>query len=102
ETPPAKPEESKAAPGAAASTAPKAADVKLGEEELANIKKLPEADQKLALAQKVCPITGEPLGSMGTPLKTSAEGTPLLVCCKGCLEDVKDHPKDALAKLNQK
>ena len=33
----------------------------------ANLAKLSADDKALAEAQKVCPVTGEPLGSMGVP-----------------------------------
>ncbi|HEX6987127.1 MAG TPA: efflux RND transporter periplasmic adaptor subunit, partial [Planctomycetaceae bacterium] len=44
-----------------------AASAGLKPEHLANIAKLPAADQALAKRQKLCPVTELPLGSMGTP-----------------------------------
>jgi hypothetical protein len=70
-------------------------------EQLAAIKKLPVADQQLALTQVSCPVSGDPLGSMGMPWKTSAEGRSFFLCCKGCEKDVKADPKAVLAKLDQ-
>ena len=46
----------------------------LGADELAEIKKLPADEQAVALKQIVCPVSGEHLGSMGVPLKVTAEG----------------------------
>ncbi|HMP06478.1 MAG TPA: hypothetical protein PJ982_09030, partial [Lacipirellulaceae bacterium] len=37
------------------------------------IDRLPEEDRELAAAQGVCPVTGEPLGSMGVPIKVTVE-----------------------------
>lgn len=45
-------------------------------------------DQKLASAQRFCPImTYDRLGSMGTPLKVTIEGKPVFLCCKACTAD---------------
>jgi hypothetical protein len=53
--------------------------------------KLPEGDRELALAQKVCPVSGEPLGSMGTPIKVTVEGRDVFVCCAGCVDELKSN-----------
>ena len=72
------------------------------EENLAAIKKLPADEQKLAIAQGVCPVSGEPLGEMGVPLKVTAEGRTFYLCCKSCEADLKADPKAAIAKLDKK
>jgi len=42
-------------------------------------------DQKLAKAQRFCPMmTHSRLGAMGTPLKEMIGGKPVFLCCKGC------------------
>src|SRR5262249_40436448 len=41
-------------------------------------------DRLLAAKQKVCPVTGEPLDSMGGPVRLIVEGRTVFVCCKGC------------------
>jgi len=71
------------------------------DKELAAIKKLPAAEQAAALAQKVCPISGDPLGSMGKPQKVTAEGKSAFLCCEGCEEDFRKDPKAALAKIGK-
>jgi len=77
-------------------------DVKLSEKEIAGINKLPDAkDRELALAQKVCPISGEHLGGMGAPLKVSADGKTGFLCCEDCKEDFDKDPKAALAKIGK-
>lgn len=103
-----------AAPGAAAAAeapktdapaadAPKAdapqAAVELKAEEIAEIKKLPAEQAELALKQKVCPVSNEPLGSMGAPIKVEAEGKTAFLCCKGCQGDFEKDPKSVLSKL---
>ena len=49
-------------------------------------------DALLVAAQKICPVTGEELGSMGDPIKTKMKTKlgeqTLFLCCKGC----KDKP----------
>jgi hypothetical protein len=79
-------------------------DVKLTDEEIANIKKLPEADQAAALEQKICPISGSHLGTedMGVPVKVSADGQDVFICCGGCKKEVEKDPKAVLAKLGKK
>lgn len=65
--------------------------------------KLSESDLKLALAQKTCPVGGEALGSMGTPIKvTVKDDQAIFVCCKGCIDTVKEDPEKYLAKIKQK
>ena len=66
--------------------APKTADVTLTPEEVAEIKKLPEAEQVIALAQKVCPVGDGHLGDpdMGLPYKKVVDGKTVFLCCKGC------------------
>jgi hypothetical protein len=70
--------------------------------QLAEIKKLPADEQSIAIKQAACPVSGEALGSMGKPIKVSAEGRSFYLCCKGCEKDVKADPKGVLAKLDQK
>ncbi len=76
--------------------------VTLTSAEVANVKKLPADDQPAALKQLVCPVSGEHLGSMGTPVKVSAENRTFYLCCKSCQDDVKADPKGVIAKLDKK
>lgn len=48
--------------------------------------RLAPADRELAHQQKTCPITGEPLGSMGTPIFIVRDGKKVFLCCKRCEE----------------
>ena len=56
----------------------------------AAIGKLSPEEQKLAAAQRFCPVmTYDRLGAMGTPLKVMIEGKPVFLCCKACVEDAQ-------------
>jgi YHS domain-containing protein len=76
-----------------------AAPVKLSDDELATIRKLPKEDVDAAIKQAVCPVSGDHLGTMDMPVKVSAEGKTFFLCCKSCKKEVDLHPKDVLAKL---
>jgi len=56
-------------------------------------------DEKLIARQKFCPVTDEPLGSMGAPVKLIVDGRPLFICCKGCENAVRSNPKKYLARI---
>ncbi len=79
-------------PAAAAPPEPSADDLK-------NVGKLPEPDRTLALAQRICPVTGQPLGSMGVPFKTMLGQQPVFLCCKGCLGKAKRRADEILKTL---
>lgn len=72
----------------------------LSPEHLREIAKLPPADQAAAQSQALCPVTGEPLGSMGMLYKVSVQGQDLFLCCKGCEAEVKKDPAAALRKAS--
>jgi len=80
---------------------PSASAVKLTADELAAIKELPAAEQATATTQAVCPVSAHHLGSMGMPLKVSAEGRTFYLCCDDCQEKVKADPKAVIAKLDK-
>lgn len=61
--------------------------------------KLSPADRALAEKQKTCPVSGEPLGSMGTPYNVTVQGRDVLLCCSGCEAEIKKNPEKYLAKL---
>jgi hypothetical protein len=65
------------------------------------LSKLPPADRALAEAQKTCPVTGEPLGVMGTPVKVMVKGRPVFVCCKGCDEEAVEKADEVLRKVDE-
>ena len=57
---------------------------------------VPASEQQLAAAaiarQKICPVSGKPLGSMGDPVAVDVSGQKLYVCCAGCVNAVKSNP----------
>jgi hypothetical protein len=61
---------------------------------------LSPADQKLAEAQKICPVSEQPLGSMGTPIKVVDGDRQLFVCCEGCVDKAKESFDEYLSKLD--
>lgn len=72
--------------------------MKKAEQKIADaLKSLPPEDQKLAAAQRFCPMmTHSRLGAMGAPVKLMVAGKPVFVCCKAC---TKDALKDEAATL---
>lgn len=58
-----------------------------------------ESDSSLIAKQKICPVTGEPLGSMGAPVRVAIAGRSVFVCCKGCEKPLLKKPDEYLAKL---
>ena len=45
-------------------------------------------------SQKVCPVSGQPLGSMGDPIPVTVGDDTIYVCCAGCVDKVKaEFPK---------
>lgn len=48
---------------------------------------------------KVCIVTDNDLGSMGTPVTLVHEGQTVKFCCKPCVKKFKAEPQKYLAKL---
>jgi hypothetical protein len=51
-----------------------------------------EADNVAIVAQKLCKVSGEPLDSMGGPLKVMLADRSTFVCCKACVDKIKADP----------
>jgi len=64
--------------------------------------RLSDADRKAALAQSRCPITGEALGTMGTPDILSLAGRQVFLCCGGCRGKAAADPVKTLAALDHR
>lgn len=65
---------------------------------------LSEEDRTAAESQKICPVTGGALGSMGKPCKVTVttgagEERTVFLCCAGCESEIKENPDKHLAKL---
>ncbi len=57
-------------------------------------------DESLMAMQKVCPVTGLKLGSMGTPVRATASGQALLLCCEACQDKLASQPDYYLGRLS--
>lgn len=60
----------------------------------------PMDDQTLIATQKICPVTGAKLGSMGKPIRATAEGRTVLLCCAGCEDKLAARPDYYLRRLS--
>jgi Cu(I)/Ag(I) efflux system membrane fusion protein len=60
---------------------------------------LPPADRTLAQEQRVCPVTGQLLGSMGVPARVEVQNRVVFLCCKGCVDQLTQEPAKFLSKL---
>ncbi len=67
----------------------------------AALAKLGAQDRQLAEAQRLCPLTGKPLGSMGTPVKVMLKGHAVFLCCEGCEDQAKGDADQTLAKVKE-
>lgn len=63
------------------------------------LSQLSPEDRAAAEKQKVCPVTDEPLGSMGKPVKVTVKDRDVYLCCEGCRETIEGDPDKFLAKL---
>jgi len=68
----------------------------------ASFASLSPEDRELATKQKVCPISGDPLGLMGTPIKVDVEGHTVFICCPSCKDPLLEEPDKYLVKLGLK
>lgn len=78
------------------------ADASAGEsstEEPVGLAELSAEDRELAKKQRVCPVSGEVLGAMGKPIKTTVKGKTVFLCCQGCEQQLKENPDKYLSKL---
>lgn len=58
-----------------------------------------DEDRALAERQKLCPVTGMALGSMGTPKRLVVSGRVVFLCCGACESKLLREPAKFLAKL---
>ena len=64
--------------------------------------KLSPEDRALAEQQKICPVAGEPLGSMGVPVKLNVAGRDVFICCAACEESLREEPEKYFSKLDNR
>ena len=79
-----------------------ATDAGKATDDLPGLKELDAADRKLAEQQKICPVSGSPLGTadMGKPYKMTLKGRIFFLCCDGCKETVDKDPDGILKKVD--
>lgn len=58
-----------------------------------------QASQESTYPLDSCVVSGEKLGSMGTPIVIQHEGTEVRFCCKSCIKKFKKNPSKYLVKL---
>jgi hypothetical protein len=51
-----------------------------------------QADQAAINAQRVCPVSGQALGSMGGPIKVIRGNRAIYLCCGSCVRTVQANP----------
>jgi Cu(I)/Ag(I) efflux system membrane fusion protein len=56
-------------------------------------------ERVLAERQKICPVTKQPLDSMGGPVPLLVSGRKVFVCCEGCEAPLRKSPAKYLANL---
>jgi hypothetical protein len=61
--------------------------------------KLSAEDQKLVAVQKICPVTGADLNSMGGAVPVDLAGRRVFICCAGCESALRKDPDKHLQKL---
>lgn len=67
----------------------------------AALEKLAPEDRAVAEKQQRCPVTNEPLGSMGVPIKVMVKDQPVFVCCASCKAKVEAKPDEMLKKVEE-
>jgi hypothetical protein len=86
--------------GSSGADATAAIDAGKATDDLPGLKELSEADRKLAEQQKVCPVSGDLLGSMNKPYKMTVKGHDFFLCCDGCKGAVEKDPDGILKKVD--
>ncbi len=71
----------------------------LDEDVVKALSQLSDADRVAALAQKVCPVSDKPIGSMGKPPRITVVGQEVFLCCGGCEDALREDASKYLAKL---
>ncbi|MHB1033404.1 MAG: hypothetical protein ACYC35_03335 [Pirellulales bacterium] len=60
-----------------------------------------QSDKELIEKQKTCPVTDQPLGSMGKPVKVVVKKRTVFLCCAGCKKKLLANPDKYLKKLDE-
>lgn len=51
-----------------------------------------------AVNNAVCPVSGEPIGSMGEGVKVTYKGSIVTLCCKSCADEFNANPEEYVKK----
>ena len=70
-----------------------------GKQETATVE-APAAAPEATSAAKLCPVSGEELGSMGDPFVYVHEGREIKFCCEQCVPKFEKDPAKYLSKLD--
>jgi YHS domain-containing protein len=62
-------------------------------------KALPAPDEPYTLS--TCPVSGKKLGSMGEPVAVEADGSQVLLCCKGCKKSFEADTAKFMKAVNE-
>lgn len=73
-----------------------------GEELPEGLQGLDPAELALVKAQGDCPVSSEPLGSMGAPIRKEVDGKVAFLCCKSCVKKFDADPAKYFAMLEKK
>lgn len=73
----------------------------LSPEAIAALEGLSANDRKLAEEQRICPVAGFALGSMGVPPKVEVDGKIVFLCCEGCRAGLLADPQKYFAILEE-
>ena len=57
---------------------------------LGESKEVNKRDELKAAAQKICPVSGKELGSMGAPVKVKVGDEEIFLCCQSCVKGKVD------------
>ncbi len=79
---------------------PDHADHDQNDEVRAALAGLSPADRESVEQQRICPVSGQLLGSMGEPLKVEVQDREVWICCAGCEAPLQEDPQQYLAQLN--
>ncbi len=60
-----------------------------------------DSDKEAIKKQKTCPVSGQALGSMGEPIKVTAKGRSIFLCCSGCVKKFQADPEKYFKKLDE-
>ena len=62
--------------------------------------KRPVGDPAQQIAQqKICPVTGAKLGSMGEPVRVQVKDQDIYICCAGCRSALESQPEQYLSRI---